>query len=159
MMDADYGDWREPRPVAADARLKLLPQPRAVVYLAGPIAGCDDEEAMGWRAKAADYLNRHEIAVLDPMVRDFRGGPIGTALATVVVEGDKADIRKADAILAYCPRPTVGTSMEILYAHLIGVPVVAVIPEGTSVSPWITYHATRVARTFDDGLALVEELA
>ncbi len=111
-----------------------------IAYLAGPIAGCTDAEARDWREEAKRRLLGFEC--LDPMRRDFREGVAGHEAE--IVEGDKGDIDRADLVLAYCPRPSVGTSMEILFAHQLGKPVIAVVPPGVPVSPWITYHATAV---------------
>ncbi|MFB8071084.1 nucleoside 2-deoxyribosyltransferase [Streptomyces californicus] len=110
------------------------------VYLAGPIHGCTDSEATDWRS-AARMLIRG--SVLDPMVRDYRGQEAQNAAD--IVEGDKADIRNCRAVLAYCPRPSAGTSMEIHYAWSLGLPVVTVVPVGP-VSPWLQYHSTGVFR-------------
>ena len=110
------------------------------VYLAGPIMGCTDREARDWRAEATRILGPENV--LDPMVRDYRGNE--DANVDVIVEGDKADIDSCTAILAYCPHPSVGTSMEILYAHERGIPVHAVVNRGSQVSPWLRYHAESV---------------
>lgn len=107
-----------------------------LVYLAGPINGCSDAEAHEWRAAASRILGGR---VLDPMARDYRGSE--DTNVRDIVEGDKADIDACAAVLAYCPRPSVGTSMEVLYAYERGIPVVVVVPEGASVSPWLRYHA------------------
>jgi hypothetical protein len=55
--------------------------------------------------------------VLDPMDRDYRGKEDESVKD--IVEGDKADIDWADAVIAYCPKPSVGTSMEVLYCWAI----------------------------------------
>jgi nucleoside 2-deoxyribosyltransferase len=115
------------------------------VYLAGPIAGCSDGEANDWR----DGLIQNYGSVVDfinPMDRDYRG--IEGDHTNEIVDLDKRDIQMSDVILAYAPKPTVGTSMEILYAHGYEIPSVVVIPEGPKVSPWIRRHATKVLRTF-----------
>jgi nucleoside 2-deoxyribosyltransferase len=109
------------------------------VYLAGPINGCGDDEANNWRSTVKGIFARRHVDWLDPMDRDERGKE-ANAYAEIV-EGDKADIDECDAVFAFCWQPSVGTSMEILYAHSKGKPVMAVIPRGKPVSPWIRYHA------------------
>lgn len=99
------------------------------VYLAGPIAGCTEPEEHEWRKAARDHIGN----VTDP-----------TEWSENVVALDKAAIRASEAVLAYCPWPSVGTSMEILYAHHMGVPVIAVMPKGVEISPWILAHVTAV---------------
>lgn len=119
------------------------------VYLAGPIQGCTDSEATDWRS-AARMLIRG--SVLDPMARDYRGRE--TENVVDIVEGDKADIRKCRAVLAYCPRPSAGTSMEVHYAWALHIPVFTVVPAGP-VSPWLRYHSAAV---FRDLAAAVDRL-
>lgn len=114
------------------------------VYLAGPINGATDAEAMDWRVQATAVLGN----VLDPMARDYRGKEDESVAD--IVEGDKADIGSCRAVVAYCPKPSVGTSMEVLYAFERGIPVHVVVPDGAPVSPWLRYHATTVS----DSLAL-----
>lgn len=113
------------------------------VYLAGPINGRTDAECNDWRAEAKRLLTPHET--LDPMARDYRG--MESLNFTDLVEGDKIDIDSCDALLAYCDVPSVGTSMEILYAWERGKRIVVVVPNGGRVSPWLTYHSLGV---FDD---------
>jgi nucleoside 2-deoxyribosyltransferase len=110
------------------------------VYLAGPIQGCTDSEAKDWRDAARMMLRGN---VIDPMTRDYRG--VEEEFVADIVNGDKADIRKCRSVLAYCPRPSVGTSMEIFYAWTLRIPVVAVVPAGP-VSPWLRYHSIGVFR-------------
>lgn len=111
------------------------------VYLGGPINGCSDEEAHGWREAVKPLLEAAGHQWLDPMVRDYRGRELEPGIAAEIVENDKADIRECGALLMSCPKPSVGTSMEILYGWGLGLPIVAVVPEGATPSPWIIYHA------------------
>lgn len=116
------------------------------VYLAGPINGCTDDEANGWRTRAAELLPD----VVDPMSRDYRGKEDESV--SDIVEGDKRDIDSADAVIAYCPKPSVGTSMEVLYCHKPyrqSKPCVVVVPPGSPCSPWLRYHATEVVETVE----------
>jgi nucleoside 2-deoxyribosyltransferase len=118
----------------------------SLVYLAGPINGATDEEATGWRTRAKALLPD----VLDPMDRDYRGKEDESVKD--IVEGDKADIDWADAVIAYCPKPSVGTSMEVYYCWAIGKPCVVVVPEGSPCSPWLRYHATEVVDSIEAGV-------
>lgn len=111
------------------------------IYLAGPINGCTDAEALDWREELTTLLRGHQV--ISPMARDYRGKE--NENVEDIVEGDKADIRKSQVVVAYCPRPSVGTSMEVLYARERGLQVAVLTPEGVSVSPWLRYHADCVA--------------
>ena len=108
------------------------------LYLAGPIHGCTDRECLDWRKRVFQLYPES----IDPMRRDYRG--IEDENVKDIVELDKRDILDCDVVLANCPIPSAGTSMEILYAHQNHKPVVTVVPYLAKVSPWISYHSTAV---------------
>lgn len=119
------------------------------VYLAGPINGCTDGEANDWRTQAKALLPN----VIDPMDRDYRGKEDESV--NDIVEGDKHDINSADAVIAYCPKPSVGTSMEVLYCYKPygqSKPCIVVVPPGSPCSPWLRYHATEVVSTVSEAV-------
>lgn len=105
------------------------------VYLAGPINGCTDDEATGWREQAKRLLVGCEC--VDPMRRDYRGREAENAEAIVLA--DLADIRSCGAVVVMAERPTWGTAMEVFAAAADRKRVVAVC--SGSVSPWLAYHA------------------
>ncbi len=112
-----------------------------IVYLGGPINGCTDEEANGWRDAAKKVLAERGLKWIDPMDRDYRGREMEPGIAKIIVWGDKHDIAKSDLLLMNCPKPSYGTAMEIFYGHSIHKQVIAVIPEGAIPSPWVLEHA------------------
>lgn len=116
------------------------------VYLCGPINGCTDEECMDWREEA----KRHLPDTLDPMRRDYRGKE-QTAYREIV-EGDIADIDESDVLLVNYDRPSVGTSMEIFYAHGKGKHIVVVHSKGAVLSPWLLYHTDYFFTSFETAL-------
>lgn len=124
----------------------------STIYLAGPINGCTDAEMNDWRDDLTGRLSDHTIRT--PVARDYRGKEDESV--EDIVEGDKADIDASDVIVAYCPRPSVGTSMEVLYAWSAAKAVLIFAPEGAPVSPWLRYHSDAVLHTADD---VVEHLA
>lgn len=111
------------------------------VYLGGPINGCSDEEANGWREQAGAVLLRAGHRIVDPMERDYRGREMKPGIAAEIVELDKQDIDSCDVLLMNCPKASVGTAMEVLYGWSLGKRVVAAVPEGSIPSPWLVYHA------------------
>lgn len=116
-------------------------------YLGGPINGCTDEEAHGWREEVKVLLAEHGHEWLDPMDRDYRGREMEPGYAAMIVEGDKEDIYASDAVIANSPQPSYGTTMEIYYAWDIGCPVHIILPDdGKEPSPWIKYHCTNIYR-------------
>lgn len=118
----------------------------STVYLAGPIAGCNDEEASGWRQGFVEAHPAHEF--LDPMRRDYRGKEDDNV--NDIVELDIEDIDTADIFLAYCWQVSWGTAMEIFYAYTSGKRVILVVPEGVRVSPWLRYHSDEIYKSLDD---------
>lgn len=123
------------------------------LYLCGPINGCTDVEANDWRTYIKE---RWAGQTLDPMRRDYRGREEESFRE--IVELDKEDVLESDIILANCPKPSAGTSMEILFAWENNRPVVAVVPRGIPVSPWIRYHSTHVVHSLADALVLCRGL-
>lgn len=118
------------------------------IYLCGAINGRSDEECRGWRS-VAKALYRGEC--LDPMARDYRGTEKQNVVE--IVEGDKAAIDSCDALLVMFDRPSVGTSMEILYAWEEGKPVVLVDVSGQTLSPWLLYHVEAVFHRLESAIA------
>src|SRR5215468_11082798 len=115
--------------------------------------GCADAECKEWREYAKRRL---KCDTCDPVVlRDFGGrereGVVG------VVEKDKADIDDCDIVLVNFIRPSVGTSMEILYAWERGKTVVLVALHGAVISPWLLYHSHQVFLALDDAIASINE--
>lgn len=126
------------------------------VYLGGPINGCTDEEANGWRGEVKRFLQRHQIEWLDPMDRDYRGREMEAGIAAEIVQGDKQDIRESDVLLMNCPKPSVGTSMEVLYGSQLGKRVICVVPEDHTPSPWLAHHADKIYRGSVVGALMAE---
>lgn len=107
------------------------------VYLAGPMQGCTDAEMNDWRQELIQRMPNTRF--IDPTRRDYRG--IEDTNVEAIVEQDKEDIDACELIVAYCPRPSVGTSMEIFYAWQQGQTVIIWAPPGAPVSPWLRYHS------------------
>lgn len=114
------------------------------VYLCGPINGCSDDEAKGWREEAKALLTDKIFQVYDPMVRDYRGRELEPGIAAEIVENDKKDIRDCDGLLVMYEKPSVGTSMEVFFAHQLGRWVFLVDRSGKPLSPWLSYHSHKV---------------
>lgn len=119
------------------------------VYLCGPINGCTDEQCINWRESAKAVLPD----TVDPMRRDFRGRE--DDCAAEIVEGDKEDIDGCDGLLVNYDKPSVGTSMEVLYAFERGILIVIVATPGVSISPWLRYHADYLVNTFSEAFEIL----
>ena len=114
------------------------------IYLAGP------PYAEEYRRRAAELVATRGWEPVDPMRRDFRGSTQGNEAE--IVEGDLADIRACDAVLADFTRPDEGTSMEAWYAHGEGIPVV-VYTGGSPPHPWTVHVAASVHADLDAAVA------
>lgn len=119
-------------------------------YLCGPILGCTDAEAADWRERAM----RLWPGAFNPLSRDYRG--IELAHMNEIVVLDKREIRMCDMVILNHSKPSDGSAMEVLYAHERGIPVLAWFEQGKPISPWILYHSTFLAHSWDDVLYCVD---
>jgi len=108
-----------------------------LLYLAGAINGCTDSQCKDWREYVKSIVG--EENTLDPMRRDYRGREM--ECVDEIVEGDKVDIDNATHMIVSYDKPSVGTSMEILYAWERKTPVLVVTNKETKLSPWMIYHS------------------
>jgi len=100
--------------------------PNQVVYLAGPISGCNESQIHAWRDRIQhDFGN--EFAFLDPSAPDHLLGEDSRG-ASEIVRRDEAAIRRADGVLANMWKESIGTTLGIAYARTKGVPVVIADP-------------------------------
>lgn len=128
-----------------------------LIYLCGPINGCTDDECKTWRDICREVFSiQHSCRSIDPMRRDYRGKEQESVAE--IVQLDKRDVRRCDAMLAYCPKPSVGTSMEVFYAWQLDKPVVCIVPPNVPVSPWLKYHSTKIVQTLEEGIKAVENV-
>jgi nucleoside 2-deoxyribosyltransferase len=123
---------------------------KRLIYLAGPINGCTDEECKDWREDSKKYFG--EENTLDPMRRDYRGRELENVKE--IVEGDKADIDQATIVLVNHPKPSTGTDMEIMYAFNRKKKIIAVVPH-KKISPWLAYHAHKIFFSFENALTYI----
>jgi nucleoside 2-deoxyribosyltransferase len=122
------------------------------VYLCGPINGRSDDDAKGWR----EYAKQHLSDTVDPMSRDCRGRELEPGIAKEIVENDKEDILSCDALLVYYDKPSVGTSMEILFAHQLGKSMVLVDKSDKPLSPWLLYHCDAIVKSLDQAIEVLK---
>jgi nucleoside 2-deoxyribosyltransferase len=116
------------------------------LYLCGGINGLTDDECMNWRAFAKARSRAKGIMCVDPMRRDYRGNEDDHSVE--IVENDKLDIDRCQAVLVNATRPSWGTAMEVIYAYEHGKMVVAFTGE-SPVSPWLTYHTNQTVRSLE----------
>jgi hypothetical protein len=126
-----------------------LTHSKVKVYLCGPINGCTDAGCKDWR----EASKMHYPQSIDPMARDYRGRE--DECFKEIVELDKLDVLLADVILVNYDRPSVGASMEILFAWQSHKPVVIVADREARISPWLRYHSTVILHSFKEAFEWV----
>lgn len=121
-----------------------------IFYLAGPIQNVSEAEAKDWRNELTQILAKFDIDTLDPTRnQDQKRFTDGSWDSKAIVELDLEDLAISDALIAFTPQPSVGTSMEIFHmSHNLNKPVYLVCPD--RLSPWAEYFATEVFTCFKD---------
>ena len=114
------------------------------VYLAGP------PYANEYRRRAVRLAREAGWEPVDPMRRDYRGRT--ESHEAEIVEGDLAEIRACDAVLADFSSSDEGTAMEAWFAHSIGKPVIA-YTAGTPAHPWAVYVADSTHEALENAVA------
>ncbi|RLI04269.1 hypothetical protein DRO26_04925, partial [Candidatus Bathyarchaeota archaeon] len=115
------------------------------VFISGPIQGM--EKRQFYRKKLGKMLKDMGFEVLDPWEREkivysSRGGEWWKEVPIKgLVKRDLEDIDRCDFLVAYVPKPSVGTSMELFYAKNKNKPTY-VICKMKNPSPWIVAHST-----------------
>jgi nucleoside 2-deoxyribosyltransferase len=131
------------------------------VYLCGPINGCNDNEAVTWRRWFKDHKDREyfkrdsDMVFVDPMDRDYRGRE--DASYREIIDLDKRDIRSCDVMIIMFTKPSVGSSMEVLYAWTLGIPVIVINDQENPISPWLKYHSTSIVNNKVDALNKINQ--
>lgn len=110
------------------------------VYLAGPIAGLTYDDAQDWRDYAQSYLESNGIDGFSPLrkKRSLLVGRLGTFACGThplttnrgILTRDHHDVMNCDALLVYLfasDSLSVGTIMEVAWAHAYRKPVIACI--------------------------------
>lgn len=123
-----------------------------IIYLAGPIDYCSDDECVVWRDELIKNWG-NSFGFLNPLDKDLRGKKYQDF---EIVEPDKAMIDKADIVLANITRLSHGTPMEIIYAWEREKDVFVVSPG--PVSPWVSYHSQEIFQSLGEAMtSLVEK--
>lgn len=124
------------------------------VFISGPIHGVEDRQ--GYRAKISSLLTKYGYEPVDPWEREkviYRAclgrWPCDRALLSDLIEGDLRDIDGCYALIAYLPRLSAGTCMELFYAKLKGKKTITIC-KIRNPSPWIIYHSDIIVRNFNE---------
>jgi len=76
-----------------------------------------------------------------------------------IVDRDLWDIENSDIVIAIAPHPSIGTSMEIIYARMVKKIPVIVVTENPSVYNhyWIKGLASKILPSVEDAISYIEE--
>lgn len=69
--------------------------------------------------------------------------------ATDFIRRDLEDIGKSDVLIAYLPRLSAGTCMELFYAKLKGKKTIC-IHQNENPSPWIIFHSDIILKNMNE---------
>lgn len=123
------------------------------VFISGPIQGVEEKQA--YREKISALLIQYGYEPVDPWQREkvlYRGPPEGwwkRVPPRDFIKRDLEDIEGCDALIAYLPKLSAGTCMEIFYAKIKGKKTI-VICRLKNPSPWIIEHADILIKNLRD---------
>lgn len=140
------------------------------IYLAGAISGRTKSEANDWRADVSAKLARHFIKGISPLRCEpligerygltYQDPRFGTARA--IASKNFMDVQNTDMTLCYFPRAineerlSVGTVIELAWAHAIGKPTLLVTDYELLIEhPVVQANASWVLRTLDEAVDVI----
>jgi hypothetical protein len=136
------------------------------VYVAGTIGGCRPDEVIERFKHIQMRLEALRLKVLNPVrgkaINMFNVDESGTASKyedNEVVLRDMWDIMQADFVLAFWPKPSIGTAAEMTIAHLIkGIPFIVVTdnPEVYE-HAWVKRFAFKILPDIDSAIDYIQD--
>ena len=137
------------------------------VYLAGPITGCNDQEANGWRLTAFGRLYVHGIQGISPLRCEPLHGEryeythpdprFGTPKA--IASKNFLDVQMCDMTLCYLTsavnerRLSIGTILELGWAHALRKPTILVSDLPLLINhPVVIASSSWIVGTLDEAL-------
>ncbi len=123
------------------------------VFISGPIQGM--ERRQSYRMELQQLLIRYGYEPIDPWRREkvlYRGPPKewwNNVPPKDFIQRDLEDIEKCDILIAYLPKLSAGTCMEIFYAKMKGKKIVT-IQRLNNPSPWITAHSDVLVKDLEE---------
>lgn len=144
------------------------------VYLAGPIAGCDKNEANDWRKDMRKKLGQLGIAGISPLRCEpligktyelsYNADPkFGTARA--ISSKNLLDTRKCDLVLVYLPReinerrPSYGSIIELAWAFALNKPTILVTDDPYLIAhPLVSACSSWLLEDLDQAVDVIEGL-
>jgi len=123
------------------------------IYLAGRIGGLTLKDANAWRERV-----EKEFEGIAKCLNPLRGKKEEMRYRYTdgeIIVRDKNDIENSDIVLVYWKdkgnAPSVGTTMEVLYSYLLGIPVLFV-GDWAADDIWMRYHVTKIYSELDEAI-------
>lgn len=141
------------------------------VYISGPIKGVDETIIKEYQHKITDVLQegfRHFYLAWENCEQQKHFSSLTVRLPLPVkpecnlVESDMACIRASDMMVVYPFKSSTGTPMEVMYAFMIGIPVVLINYEVITglkkkyISPWMGHCVSYIANSERDLYAMFQ---
>jgi len=141
------------------------------VYLAGPMYKLSYDEATAWREEVWQKLGG-KVKCLSPLrgkaflkeERELRGSYEKYPLSTDkgINFRDHWDVQRCDLVLANlagATRVSIGTAMEVAWAHAYGKPVVLVMEEGSVHDhPMIRECSPFIVHSLDEAIKIIKTI-
>lgn len=122
---------------------------RPTAFISGPIQGMETQQA--YRESIRDACVAQGFDTIDPWQREkkiyrrLEYGWWNNVNAADFIKRDLEDIERSDLLIAYFPRLSAGTCMELFHAKLKGKTTISVC-EIADPSPWIVFHSNIVLK-------------
>lgn len=122
-------------------------------FISGPILGMENEQ--GYREIITKICVKLGFDVIDPWLREkvmYKGDRQcwwAKIPASGFVQRDLDDAERCDVMIAYLPKLSAGTCMELFHAKRHGKQVI-VVSEMESLSPWIVMHSDAIVKRFEE---------
>jgi nucleoside 2-deoxyribosyltransferase len=122
-------------------------------FISGPIQGVESEQS--YRDVIGKICVKCGYDVVDPWEREkimYRGTYAGwwnRVPSADFIRRDLEDIERCDVLVAYFPRLSAGTCMELFYAKLKGKRTICIC-EIENPSPWIIVHSDKILKKIEE---------
>ena len=123
------------------------------IFISGPIQDMEDNQS--YRDVIRDICLRCGFEPVDPWLRErifYRASEHGRWInvsSLDFIRRDLEDIERCDILVAYLPRLSAGTCMELFYAKLKGKKTITIC-ELDNPSPWIIAHSDVLLKRIEE---------
>lgn len=131
------------------------------VFISGPIHGVEAKQT--YRDKISALLVKYGYEPIDPWKRErvlyrvqLNQSWRSSVLPSDFIKRDLKDIDGCDVLIAYLPRLSAGTCMELFYAKLRGKKTITIC-KIKNPSPWIIEHSDIIVRNFNELKRILKE--